>query len=540
MRCPLCASADLEDDTPCEACGYAADAARDASPDSDALDAAARAELQGRFEIERVLRRDATTMLYTAKLPGSDVRLALRVFASRDAPGGPGHALLTSIATLEHPHIVPIESFGAGGGVLWYARRIFASGSLRARLQANSPMPVDACVQLAEQIAGALQHAHRKGVVHGNLHSGNVLLNRRSWPFLTDFGVSTLAGGMRDTRRMTEQSHHPSLETRSNGLATPAADQYALALLICECLGIAPLDGTLVDPEAAGRRDLSPALRETLRRAIQPRPANRFPTVLEFAAALGTAALQPGRPPAPTRTRKDIEDDPELLFVRAPERQPRRWRLAAVAAAVALAATLAFVKMSGDNPGPPLAWTRAAAESTATTGNSAGARLPAPTPETASVAAEDSASLDLGAADSADDPDSLLRLMPPPLANRNTAAIDSQLAAREREARRTAAPPVERDSARNANADSAETAEPGRLFVSSRPWGYLFIDDRLVGTTPIAGLVLTPGMHTLRIEQQGLEIDGRYVRFRTHERRILVAPGQEIRLIDIVLEEDRQ
>jgi len=71
---------------------------------------------------------------------------------------------------------------------------------------------------------------------------------------------------------------------------------------------------------------------------------------------------------------------------------------------------------------------------------------------------------------------------------------------------------------------------PGRLFISSRPWGRLYVDDRLVGTTPVAGIALAPGTHHVRVVRDG---------FQSFERTITVAPEQAIRLIDIVLEETR-
>ena len=70
--------------------------------------------------------------------------------------------------------------------------------------------------------------------------------------------------------------------------------------------------------------------------------------------------------------------------------------------------------------------------------------------------------------------------------------------------------------------------EPGHLFVSSRPWGLLYLDGQLVGNTPQASFPIPPGMHRIRIVRDG---------FRPVERWIVVTPGQEIRLIDVVLEE---
>lgn len=69
---------------------------------------------------------------------------------------------------------------------------------------------------------------------------------------------------------------------------------------------------------------------------------------------------------------------------------------------------------------------------------------------------------------------------------------------------------------------------PGRLFISSRPWGRLFVDGTLVGNTPKADLPLNPGDHSVRIERDG------YCPF---EQPIHVTAGHHVRLVGIVLQE---
>jgi len=68
---------------------------------------------------------------------------------------------------------------------------------------------------------------------------------------------------------------------------------------------------------------------------------------------------------------------------------------------------------------------------------------------------------------------------------------------------------------------------PGRLFVSSRPWGDVFIDDRRVGPTPLSGWRIEPGLHRITIARSG---------FRSHGETVRVVEGEQVRLIDIELE----
>jgi hypothetical protein len=76
-------------------------------------------------------------------------------------------------------------------------------------------------------------------------------------------------------------------------------------------------------------------------------------------------------------------------------------------------------------------------------------------------------------------------------------------------------------------APAAPVGEPGSLFISSMPWGQLFIDGRPAGTTPKSALPLDPGPHRVEIVRAG------YHPFRVE---IHVTSGQEVRLVNIVLE----
>jgi hypothetical protein len=67
---------------------------------------------------------------------------------------------------------------------------------------------------------------------------------------------------------------------------------------------------------------------------------------------------------------------------------------------------------------------------------------------------------------------------------------------------------------------------PGRLFVSSRPWGQLYVDGALLGNTPASGVSIAPGAHQVRITREG---------FAPWDGQVVVEPGRDVRLIDIQL-----
>src|SRR5688500_3692546 len=84
-------------------------------------------------------------------------------------------------AGLQHPNIVPVFDSGTVAGsdgleLPWFAMPYLEGESLRVRLMREKQLPVDEAVRIATEIADALQHAHRQGVVHRDIKPENVLL----------------------------------------------------------------------------------------------------------------------------------------------------------------------------------------------------------------------------------------------------------------------------------------------------------------------------------------------------------------------------
>jgi hypothetical protein len=91
---------------------------------------------------------------------------------------------------------------------------------------------------------------------------------------------------------------------------------------------------------------------------------------------------------------------------------------------------------------------------------------------------------------------------------------------------RVVPPPPPRRPRRDAPAGA-----PGRLFVNAIPWGQVFVDDAPIGNTPRVAVPVSAGTHRVRVSRDG---------FETFERTVQVAPGQDVRLTDIVLRESKQ
>ena len=95
------------------------------------------------------------------------------------------------VASLEHPHIVPIYANGIEDGVPWMSMRLVAGGSLADVIKRSRPGPAR-CSRILHGIAAALDHAHAHGVVHRDIKPSNVLLDDSDHAWVCDFGLAQL------------------------------------------------------------------------------------------------------------------------------------------------------------------------------------------------------------------------------------------------------------------------------------------------------------------------------------------------------------
>ena len=140
-------------------------------------------------------------------------------------------------ASLDHPNILPIYEIGQGeDGLPFFSMKYAAGGSLQ---KAGPALRNESrgCVQLMAKVARAVQYAHDHGVLHRDLKPGNILLDGRAEPFVTDFGLAKWLDANTDlTRTLTifgtpgyiapEQAKGPAAKL------TPAADVYSLGAIL--------------------------------------------------------------------------------------------------------------------------------------------------------------------------------------------------------------------------------------------------------------------------------------------------------------------
>jgi len=98
------------------------------------------------------------------------------------------------LASLNHPHIAAIYGVGSAEGVRFLAMELVEGDDLAVRI-ARGPVPVVEALQLARQIAEALEAAHEKGVVHRDLKPANVKVTPDGTVKVLDFGLAKAVAG---------------------------------------------------------------------------------------------------------------------------------------------------------------------------------------------------------------------------------------------------------------------------------------------------------------------------------------------------------
>jgi serine/threonine protein kinase/Tfp pilus assembly protein PilF len=267
--------------------------------------------LESRYTIERELGHGGMATVFLAR----DLRLgrpvAIKVVRPDLAASLGAERFLAEIsvtANLQHPNLVPLFESGEADGLLFYVMPFVQGESLRHRLTREGQLPIDDALRLTHEIAGALAHAHKLGIVHRDVKPENVLLGGEH-ALVTDFGIAravTAAGGNRITEvgvtlgtpaYMSPEQAMAELELDGR------SDQYSLGVVLYEMLaGELPYRGPnartilvrqLTDPAPSVRvpRDAVPAAVDAaIRRALAAAPADRFPTIAAFADALRSGA----------------------------------------------------------------------------------------------------------------------------------------------------------------------------------------------------------------------------------------------------------
>jgi serine/threonine protein kinase len=217
-------------------------------------------------------------------------------------------------AGLDEPHVVPIHDFGEVDGRLYVTMRLIDGRDMEAIL-AGGPMEPARAVSIIEQVASALNAAHRIGLVHRDVKPSNILVGEDDFAYLIDFGIARSAG---ETSKLTDTGNvigtwaYLAPERLSEGQVEPRADVYALTCVLHECLtGSQPFPSNSLEQQVAAhlskppprptelRHELPAGLDPVIAKGMAKDPDQRYSTTKEMAAAARAAITDPIPKPPP-------------------------------------------------------------------------------------------------------------------------------------------------------------------------------------------------------------------------------------------------
>ncbi|WP_328715997.1 protein kinase domain-containing protein [Nocardia salmonicida] len=183
-----------------------------------------------------------------------------------------------------HPNIVTVLQVGVtASGRPYLVMPYHPLDSLDAWVRRRGPMPVQTVLWIGVKIAGALESAHRLGIVHRDVKPGNILLTDYGEPALTDFGIARIVGGFETaTGILTASPAFAAPEMLGGETPTAAADVYGLgATLFCALTGHAAYE----------RRSGEQVVAQFLRITSQPVPDLRAGGIPDDVAAVVESAM---------------------------------------------------------------------------------------------------------------------------------------------------------------------------------------------------------------------------------------------------------
>ena len=335
MNCFKCATPIPENSRFCSACG--ADVSGDhvhtetlsVEQDRELFDKL-QAELGTEYILERELGRGGMAVVYLGHDAHLNRKVAVKVLPPELTYGSSSiierfKREAQTAAKLDHPNIIPVHRVSPGGKLIWYVMKYLDGEALNDILEREGQLPVERTVDIVSQVASALDYAHQNQVVHRDVKPANILVDRKGWCTVTDFGIAKAldADTLTASGSIIGTPYYMSPEQCKGKKVGPAADQYSLAVMTYQMLGgHVPFTGDSaveivhkhvadpVPPLGVLRPNLSQKVIAVVERGLAKTAEERFATVAEFAAALKAAAqglditLAPPGKVAPVRMSK--------------------------------------------------------------------------------------------------------------------------------------------------------------------------------------------------------------------------------------------
>ena len=205
-------------------------------PQAGLIDELRRATL-GEYDIAAELGRGGMATVFLAHEIALDRKVAIKVMSPALLQSGKGMAdrfkrEARTSAALSHPHIIPVYAVRESGRLLFFIMKFVQGRSLDAIVKEHGALPVKMVQAILAQAGGALDYAHRHGIIHRDIKPANIMLDVDGWAVVTDFGIAkvTQSQGLTMTGATIGTPTYMSPEQCAARDITGATDQYSLGI----------------------------------------------------------------------------------------------------------------------------------------------------------------------------------------------------------------------------------------------------------------------------------------------------------------------
>ncbi|MDX2184661.1 MAG: serine/threonine-protein kinase [Gemmatimonadaceae bacterium] len=269
----------------------------------------------GEYDIYGLLGKGGMATVYLALDLALNRKVAIKVMSPQMLMGDDAIARFKreaqTAANLQHPNVIPIYAVKQTAKLVFFVMKYIEGRPLDAIIKEVGPLPTEMATTILSQVAGALQYAHKRGIVHRDIKPANIMIDEDGHAIVTDFGIAKVqeAKGLTMTGSTVGTPAYMSPEQYEGKNITGAADQYSLGVVAYEMLtGHTPFGGDSImtimkghlleapPPITVERNDLPPSVADTVMKMLSKPIADRFEDMAAVIASMDARALPESHP----------------------------------------------------------------------------------------------------------------------------------------------------------------------------------------------------------------------------------------------------
>jgi len=208
-------------------------------------------------------------------------------------------------ASLSHPNIVNVYDVGEDGEIKYIVMELLEGTTLKDIILSNPEyLDNNEIIDIAYQIASALEHAHENNIIHRDIKPENIIIDSNNSVKVADFGIAraVTTSTIVNTKRVLGSVHYSSPEQARGGVVDKRTDIYSLGILVYELatkrlpfdgdseisIALQHIKGQVLNPSEINK-DLSSGVEKIILKAIRKNPEERYSTASELLSDLDKA-----------------------------------------------------------------------------------------------------------------------------------------------------------------------------------------------------------------------------------------------------------